>query len=381
MGSLSAHRILGSALSPFAQKVRAACAAAGVEARWLPDEGGRRDAWRVAWERARLVHGLRSPSPPLDPLGELPLVPYLFGPRGEAMVDSTAIARSLRDGVLHPAAPRARFVCDLIEESLDEVGLYLLHHQRWVRSAASTRAVPVVTHEFRHLVPAPLRERIGERFAARQVRRLPYLFSVAPAGLRLPGVPEHRQPPSRAGFPPTHALLDATFAGWTDALECALAGGPYLFGDGPSVADCALAGILSSHLEVDPETAEDLRRRCPRLVAHAATFHTPKNASARFAPSPATERAAETLARTALPILLANERALGRVPPGGIRNERAFDRGLYLYDGEVDGHPFRSVAKTFQVPVIRALRASYRALSPEDREALAESVPSATSLG
>lgn len=373
---MSTHRLLGSALSPFALKVRAACAAASIDARWLPDEGDLRDAWRVAWDRARLVLGLSRPSPPLDPLGELPLVPYLFGPLGETMVDSTVIARALGGGVLRPTAPRARFVCDLIEEALDELGLYLLHHQRWVRSAASTRAVSIAVREFRHFVPEPMRERAGERFAARQVRRLPYLFSVAPAGTRRSDVPEHRQPPSRAGFPPTHALLDAMFVTWTEALDRALVDRPFLFGERPSTADCALFGIVRSHLEVDPETAADLRSRCPHLVRLAEASFGQRDSGAPFTSSGAVEAAAETLASTALPILIANEVAFERAPHTASRNERAFDANICLYDGEVHGHAYRAVAKTFQVPVIRALRASYRALDPGDRAALT-SIPAA----
>lgn len=370
MGTLSGHRILGSVLSPFAMKVRAACEAAGLEARWVPDDGGRRDAWRAVWDRALLLRGVRLPSPPLDPLNELPLVPYLFGPRGEAMVDSTVIARSIGGGVLRPDPPRVRLICDLIEESLDEVGLYLLHHQRWVRSAASTRAASIVVREYRHLVPSPLREAVGERFAARQVRRLPYLFSVAPTVLRL-DLPTHRRPPSRAGFPATHALLEATFVAWSDALDRALSDRPFLFGERPSAADCALIGIVRSHLEVDPDTAADLRRRCPRLVRLAESPLGGRPAPAPWSPSTALEAAAETLASTALPILLANERAFERAMPGALRNERAFDAGVGLYTGEVHGHAYRSVPKTFQVPVIRALRTSWRGLSPEDRDALA----------
>ena len=56
--------------------------------------------------------------------------------------------------------------------------------------------------------------------------------------------------------------------------------------------------------------------------------------------------------------------------------ERAFNRGLALYDGELLGHPFRAVVKPFQVEVWRELRAAWHALPPDARrtiDALTES--------
>ena len=57
--------------------------------------------------------------------------------------------------------------------------------------------------------------------------------------------------------------------------------------------------------------------------------------------------------------------------------QAAFDRGEALYDGELLGHPFRSVAKTFQVKGWRLLKARYRALEATDRASLPDAVQSA----
>jgi hypothetical protein len=51
-------------------------------------------------------------------------------------------------------------------------------------------------------------------------------------------------------------------------------------------------------------------------------------------------------------------------------NEAAFDAARALYDGVLLGHPFRSVAKTFQVHVWRALRAQWERLAPGERDRL-----------
>ncbi len=59
-------------------------------------------------------------------------------------------------------------------------------------------------------------------------------------------------------------------------------------------------------------------------------------------------------------------------------NEAAFDRGEALYEGTLMGHPFKSVAKSFQVPVWRDLCQSWQALGAEQREALRTLCPQLT---
>ena len=56
-------------------------------------------------------------------------------------------------------------------------------------------------------------------------------------------------------------------------------------------------------------------------------------------------------------------------------NEKAFDAGRALYDGALLGHPFRSVAKTFQVRVWQELRRAWNGLAADDRARLATLMP------
>jgi hypothetical protein len=67
-----------------------------------------------------------------------------------------------------------------------------------------------------------------------------------------------------------------------------------------------------------------------------------------------------------------NERAYERHKAAGQTrfNEAAFDRNKALYDGELLGRPFRSVAKTFQVKGWRSLKARYLSLETAQRAAL-----------
>jgi len=56
-------------------------------------------------------------------------------------------------------------------------------------------------------------------------------------------------------------------------------------------------------------------------------------------------------------------------------NEPAFDAGRALDDGTLCGHPFRSVAKSFQVRVWRDLQAAWRGLDDVDRRRIAAVLP------
>ena len=74
-----------------------------------------------------------------------------------------------------------------------------------------------------------------------------------------------------------------------------------------------------------------------------------------------------------------NERAYDRCRATGQTrfNEAAFDRGEALYNGELLGHPFRSVVKTFQVKSWRRLKDRYLGLEPAHRATLPVAVQEA----
>ena len=132
----------GSELSPFALKVGALCDFAGLRPRWLPAQGSAREILGFDRRRRRLARGglpLTWPEP--GPLAELPLVPFLFGPGGENLYDSSAIAIWLdrhppgaggAAPLLPDEDPALRFAVRLVDEALDELGLYLVHHNRWI---------------------------------------------------------------------------------------------------------------------------------------------------------------------------------------------------------------------------------------------------------
>ena len=377
--------VWGSELSPYTLKLRSLMTAAAVPYRDLPADGSR-------WENLRCIRliegGKRARSierwPRLDPLDEYPLVPFLIVDERRVLYDSSALAAWLDHthpsprGPLVPDDPALAFVAQLIDEAFDELGLYLVHHARWVTSARTNDAGARLAREFARVIPPFTQGAFGRRFARRQVRRLPYLFSVAPPGLAIAGLPPELTPPARDGFPPTHALLDELRGAALDAVEAVLTKQPYLLGRRFTVADASVYGELGMNLK-DPTAAEDMRRRAPttfrwlcdiRDGAHAGS-HGPLVLSEALRPLLA------LIDHTFVPLMAQNEAAYEAARAAGETrfNESAFDRGRALYDGVLLGQPFRAAVKTFQVRVWRDVRAAWSALDAEARARVRQVLP------
>lgn len=375
--------IWGSELSPYALKLALCCRHAGLPHRFLPEQGGWAENWRGVLRLERLKRGrLPMTWPRMGEDDELPLVPYLFGPGGENLYDSTAIAEWLDRTLpaahtLIPSDPLAGFVARLIDDYADEFLLYAVHHQRWVVSARDNDAGQRLAREYRFQL-GPLQPLMARWFSARQTRRLPYLFSVAPQGFHLAGLPPRRQPPTREGFPPTHALLEDAFTRLTMLLDALLHERPYLLGGRFTLADAAIYGQLGMNL-ADPSAARDLRQRTPRLYRWLNTLHvgTPPRADALLRIDAALKPLLEEISRIHLPLMQQNAAAHQRLKMQGQRrfNEAAFNAGEALYSGQLDGQAYRSVAKSFQARSWRDCRARWQALSEIQQHQLAELMP------
>ncbi|MGH7790321.1 MAG: hypothetical protein ACRERC_25860 [Candidatus Binatia bacterium] len=384
------YAIWGSELSPYTLKLRALLTAAAVPFRNLPEDGTRGENLRAQW---RIGRGKRRRTierwPQLDPLDEYPLVPFLLEGDGRVLYDSSALAAWLdrfhppRRGPLVPDDAALAFIAQLIDEAFDEIGLYVVHHARWVVSAATNDAGQRLAREFARVLPPGGQGVMARSFARRQVRRLPYLFSVAPAGFSIDGLDAALIPPARPGFPPTHALLAGCWAATLAAFESLLAVQPYLLGDRFTVADASAYGQLSMNLK-DRTAAEHLQRRAPTTFAWLCAIRDRRHVgsagalrlSDRLAPL------LQLIARTFLPLMAQNARAFDAARAAGetVFNEAAFDRGRALYDGTLNGQPFRAVAKSFQVRVWRELRAAWQALPDDARATLTGAAPELVQL-
>ena len=345
--------------------------------RWPEQAGiGKAVSAATALQRAKR-RGAIERFPQRDPeLDEYPSVPFYTEDCEHFFYDSTGLALHLDqrrvEGVAPfvPAAPALAFLCCLIDEALDEFGLYMVHHMRWVGSARSTQ----MGHRTARQLKAPplLRGLLAKQLYHRQVRRCPYLFSVAPPGFDA-GVELLRTPPAREGFPPTHALLESAWRNHLAAMEHLLSARPFVLGERFTLADASIYGQLGMNLD-DPEAAEMLRAIAPRtfawLQAIAAGHHGGSDGA--LTASAALQPLIDSILATFIPLMAQNAAAYQRARRAGqtLFNEAAFDRNLALYDGELMGHPFRAVVKTFQVQVWQDLQARWTALAPDVRAGL-----------
>jgi hypothetical protein len=371
-------RLWGVRASPYLLKMQSLLDYARVSWQRWPDQGSpwRSRAMALQLSLAKWRGSVRR-FPGLDvALDEYPSVPFYRAGGGEFFYDSTGLAGHLdqqaKPGVapLIPPEPLLRFLCQLIDEAFDEFGLYMVHHMRWVGSATTTPMGVVTAAEMRHLLPGPVQQRVAAHLPQRQVRRCPYLLSVAPVGFDV-GLQQHLTPPSRAGFPATHALLDASWVAYLEAMESLLSKQPYLLGDRFTLADASAYGQLSMNL-IDGIAAQRLATLAPHTFQWLLDIRDGKHVAGQgeLYASAALKPLLAVIGSTFMPLMAQNLAAFERASAAGetLFNEAAFDAGRALYDGELRGHPLRAVIKTFQVRVWRELLDSWQALTATDRE-------------
>ncbi|MDH3993366.1 MAG: glutathione S-transferase C-terminal domain-containing protein, partial [Gammaproteobacteria bacterium] len=258
----------GFTASPYQLKMQALADAAGVPWRRLPEQASIPQAWGMTWrlrraQRAQAVQRFPAMEAGLD---EYPFVPFYTLDGRQFFYDSSGLAYQLEaltpgGKTLLPQQPLQRFICQLIDEAFDEFGLYMVHHNRWVTSAATNCMGDFTGREMRKLLPLGMHRLAARTLPARQVRRCPYLFSVAPPGFDA-GVSANITPPARLGFPPTHDILDSAWRRYLASMEHILQHQPYLLGDQFTLADASAYGQLSMNL-VDGRAADLLEEYAP----------------------------------------------------------------------------------------------------------------------
>ena len=314
-------------------------------------------------------------------LDEYPSVPFFREEGQHWQYDSSALGHWLDDRSddetppLYPVAPRLNFVARLVDEAFDEYGLYMVHHQRWVSSALDTSMGEVTAAEMSPLVTPLLAPLLARQIPRRQARRCPYLFSVAAPGYSVAGLEPRRIPPGRAGFPPTHELLNKSWLTTLAAMESLLEQQPWILGDRFSIADASVYGQLSINL-IDPSAERELRERAPRTRAWLEDIRDGKHVQSRgeLYLSPAVKPLLAIIDATFVPLMVQNEQAWKTARENGeyLFNERAFDADRSLYDGELMGYPFRAVVKTFQIRVWQDICGAWQQLDTVDKQAVAE---------
>ena len=374
----------GLTASPFQLKMQSLADYAQLPWQHWPDQADRRQALVMAWRlrRARSSHQVQRFPGFVHGLDEYPEVPYYTLDGRQFYYDSTGLARHLdaleyTPAPLVPQGPAERFLCLLIDEAFDEFGLYMAHHNRWVTSARTNVMAETTSRELRKLLPPFTRRAMQRKLARRQVRRCPYLFSVAPGGYRC-AMPDRLTPPARDGFPPTHELLDSAWRRYLQAIESLLSDQPFLLGERFTLADASVYGQLGMNL-VDGRAAELLAQLAPGTYTWLHRIERGEHCSNPGAVrlNPALNPLLECIVDTFVDLMRQNASAYrDAVGRGGHRfNEAAFDRGESLYDGSLLGAPFRTVIKTFQVAVWQDLCSEWASLGTDERRGLADQYP------
>ena len=228
-----------------------------------------------------------------------------------------------------------------------------------------------------------MRKFFARRFAQRQVRRLPYLFSVASQDHHDPQMDQALSPPSRDGFPETGGLLEASWIRLMQGLDNLLKMQPWLFGECCTLADLALYGQLAINLD-DPSSARTMMQRYPVVyewlhqIRHGT--YPAHNPLARPEARDCLQPLLTEVCRTHIPLMQQNYRAYVRMRDNGqtLFNEAAFNKNEALYNGEIDGQVFRAVAKSFQYQVWRRCCQRWRGLNSEHKKQLATLHPDFT---
>ena len=366
----------GSELSPFHLKVAAILKAKKIPFRDFPSQGNTFENIRIQLRLKLLKAGiLKLTYPEFTEYDEFPLVPFLFGPAGENLYDSSSIAAWLDENTETPSIvkigedKKLHFLIQLIDEYFDEFGLYMVHHSRWKTSAKDNTAGRRLANEMPSMT-APFRSLIDNFFSHRQIRRLPYLFSVAPAGYCIDGLSKKKQPPSHNNFPATHDLIESSYLHILHALEPVFKSRSYLFGDRFTVADASLYGQLGMNL-TDPSAAKWIEATAPNVFAWLTRIHQGDFSANKLNSELMTDDLLKPLfkeiVRIFYPLMQQNEAAYIEHKKAGevLFNEAAFWQGKSLYSGALNGQSFVSVAKSFQVKTWQQLKQSWKSLDNE----------------
>ncbi len=374
----------GLTASPFQLKMQALADYSELDWQRRPDQTGIFKSLRtiVQLNSAKRLSRVGRYPHQVSVLDEYPAVPYYSLDNREFFYDSSALAKHLdalgaSNQSLVPAAQDLGFICHLIDEAFDEFGLYMVHHNRWVTSASTNRMGEITANEMRCAIPAPFRSSFARKLAKRQVRRLPYLFSIASPGLDA-GVVPSLTPPSREGFPATHELLNKAWRRYLTALDKLLTSRPYILGDRFTLADASAYGQLGMNL-VDGRAADLLRELAPRLYQWLCFIRDSGHADSRGDLYLGAELSPllACISDTFIPLMQQNHAAYEQAINRGqsLFNEAAFNRSEALYDGELMGFPFRSVAKTFQASTWRELCANWKNLRRNSKNSIKDAYP------
>lgn len=228
------YRLYGGQFSPFSQKVASFLRYKGIEHAWIERTAG------TAAEFNRYA--------------KLPLLPLLVGADEGVLQDSTPILEVMErrhpEPATRPPEPALNYVAALLEDFADEWLNKALQHYRW--SFAPEAAAKAIAEAA-----------LGEEESAYHQAGATEILSRMRARREIIGLSES-----------AIEVIEASFVRTLRALDQALTGRLFLFGDRPSCADFALAAQLAQMLPI-AQAGTLIRAQGPSLAAWLARMDQP----------------------------------------------------------------------------------------------------------
>jgi glutathione S-transferase len=322
------YRFYAAEVSYFSAKVRPALRAKRVPyVEMLPTAAAYRDVIR--------------------PRTGLAMIPVVVTPEDDTLQDSSDILDALEarfpEPALIPTTPVQRMAAFLIELYADEFMMLPGLHYRWSfpESEAKARAdFGASTGDFAR----------ANRFAD-QIKMFTRMVGVVPE--TIPAIEAH-----------TRELLAL--------LEAHLAVHPYMLGDKPSLADCALLGPLYPHLYLDAVPGRLLRETAPRVCHWIERMnHLDPDAFGTWLPGdelpPTIRPLLALIGSDAVPIVLDVVRAFEAWADGAPASNEPVPRIVGMHSTTLRGVAFERVTTSYTLWMLQRVRDAYLALPAADR--------------
>jgi len=280
----------------------------------------------------------------------LTLIPVVVTPEDETLQDSSDILDALEarfpDPPLYPPTALQRIAGYLVELYVDEFLLLPALHYRWSFPESEAKA--------RADFAATTGEPTGTNRLADAIKRFTGLIGVTPE--TIPAIEAH-----------TTELLAL--------LSDHLARHPYLLGDRPSLADCALMGPLYAHLYQDAVPARLLRETAPRVCHWIERMNHPDpDGFGAWLPDEALPESVHALLRLighdAVPLILDSARAFDAWADANPGTAEELPRAIGTHPTTLRGTALERLTTPYTLWMVQRCQAVYRAVPGPSRAAV-----------
>jgi glutathione S-transferase len=274
------------------------------------------------------------------------MIPVIVTPEGDTVQDTSDILDTLErcypEPPLYPATPVQRIASYLIELYADEFLVLPALHYRWSFPESATKA----RADFTAANGAP-------------ESATPFADMISGA-IGMIGV-----------LPATIGAIEAHTGDLLDALSALFAAQPYILGDRPSLADCALMGPLYAHFYMDAVPGRLLRERAPAVCHWIERMNHPDPESlgawrADDALAPALSPLLALIGRDAVPLILATARAFEAWADENPTADR-LPRVIGMHESALRGVRFQRWTTPYTLWMVQRPRDGYDALPPAAR--------------